>query len=87
MSIQFPLKLSSFTTNTTVAFPAQLNGIDGTCEISTEALQDHFGATSFKGEDLIKAFETNRTAIEVVARVKLPQRMPAGRCLLVSADF
>lgn len=76
-----------YTPNTTVAFPAEFNGIDVTCEISAEALQNHFGVRSANGADLVAAFEANRAAIEAVAREKLPQRIPAGRCLLVSADF
>lgn len=87
MAIHFPNKSSVYTANTTVAFPAQINGVDVTCEISTEALQDHFGVGSAYGPDLVAAFEANRAVIEAVAREKLPQRAPMGRCLLVSADF
>lgn len=87
MPIHFPTTPGVYTPNNTVAFAAQINGVDVTCEISVEALEDHFGARSTRGTDLVAAFEANRTAIEAVARVKLPQRIPAGRCLLVSADF
>ncbi len=87
MPIQFPNKPAIYTTNTTVAFLAVLNGVDVTCEISTEALCDHFGAVSIKGIDLVAAFDRNRAVIESVARSVLPQRAPAGRCLLVTADF
>lgn len=87
MPINFPNARGVYTQNTTVAFPAQVNGIDVNCEISAEALEDHFGARSANGSDLLAAFEANRSAIEAVARVKLPQRIPTGRCLLVSADF
>ena len=74
--------------NMTVAFPALVDGAEVLCEISAEALADNFGAGSMHGTDLIAAFEAHREGIEAVARVKLPQRLPAaGRCLLVSADF
>lgn len=87
MPIQFPTTPSVYTPNNTVAFTAQINGVDVICEISAEALEDHFGARSARGTDLVAVFEANRPAIEAVARVKVPQRIPAGRCLLVSADF
>ncbi|MCM3583754.1 DUF1488 domain-containing protein [Ralstonia pickettii] len=87
MPVHFPKTRGVYTPNTTVAFPAQLNGVDVTCEISAEALEDHFGARSTAGDDLVAAFEANRPAIEAVARVRLPQRIPTGRCLLVSTDF
>jgi hypothetical protein len=76
-----------YTPSTTVAFRAQFNGVDVTCETSTEALQDHFGTHSASGADLVFAFEANRPAIEAISREKLPQRIPADRCLLVLADF
>lgn len=87
MTISFPNKPAVFTPNTTVAFAAQVNGVDATCEISTEALQDNFGVTSNRGTDLVAAFEANRAAIEAVARTRLPQRIRTARCLLVSMDF
>jgi len=37
--------------------------------------------------DLVSAFESNRAAIEAMARIKLPVRIPLGRWLLVSGDF
>nr|WP_063791585.1 DUF1488 domain-containing protein [Burkholderia ambifaria] len=87
MAVHFYNMPGIYTQNMTVAFRAQFNGVDVTCEISTEALQDHFGAQSASGADLVFAFEANRPVIEDIARVKLPQRIPAGRCLLVSTDF
>lgn len=87
MAIHFYNTPGIYTPNTTVAFRAQFNGVDVTCEISAEALQDHFGVRSASGPDLVYAFESNRPVIEAVAREKIPQRIPAGRCLLLSADF
>jgi hypothetical protein len=87
MAIHFSNKPGVYTQNTTVSFPAQINGVDEVCEITMEALQDHFGAKSANAVDLLSAFGTNRAAIEAVARVNLPQRILTGRCLLVSADF
>jgi len=87
MAVHFYDTPGVYTQNTTVAFRVQFNGVDVTCEISTEALQDHFGTRSAAGADLVSAFEANRPSIEAVAREKIPQRVPAGRCLLVSDDF
>lgn len=87
MTIHFSTKPAVFTPNTTVAFPAQINGVEVTCEISAEALHDHFDASSGVAGELLASFERNRATIEAVVRTKLPVRIPLGRCLLVSADF
>ncbi|NUY04363.1 DUF1488 domain-containing protein [Paraburkholderia sp. JPY169] len=39
------------------------------CEISAEALEDHFDSPSVRGADLVAAFEAHRAQIEAVARV------------------
>lgn len=87
MPIQFSNKPGVYTPNTTVAFSALVNGVEVSCEISEEALSDHFGAAGHTGKDLVAAFEKHRAQVEAVARVKLPARAPLGRCLLVSTDF
>lgn len=86
-TIHFPSTDPVFTQNTTVAFQAVIDGAAVTGEVSMEALQDHFGATTGGGAELVRAFRANRGAIEAVARVKLPGRVAAGRGLLVSSDF
>lgn len=86
-NVLFPASEPIFTQNTTVAFEVLIDGARATGEISEEALQDYFGATSRAGVELVRAFKANRHAIEAVARVKLPARIAAGRGLLVSADF
>ncbi len=87
MAITFPRVPPRYTQNTTVAFEAELNGVPVTCEISGEALMDHFGATALDGAHLVASFEFNRGIIEATARAVLPARAPVGRCLLVSTDF
>lgn len=87
MAIHFLATPGVYTSNTTVAFPATINGVNVTCEISTEALQDHFEPASGTASDLLAAFEMNRATIEITARAKLPIRIPLVRCLLVSNDF
>lgn len=87
MPIQFSSRPGVFTPSTTVAFGAQINGVDAICEISEEALLDHFGATGRTGKEMVAAFEKHRAVIDAVARVKMPARIPLGRCLLVSGDF
>jgi hypothetical protein len=86
-TVHFPQVEPTYTVNTTVAFQAVIDGENVTCEISEEALHDHFGAKSLKGPDLVAAFIANRVSIEAVARVRIPARHAAGRALLVTADF
>lgn len=40
MVIYFSKKPATYTPNTTVGFPAQVDGVEVTCEISAEALAD-----------------------------------------------
>jgi hypothetical protein len=87
MAITFPRVPPRCTQNTTVAFEGELNGVPVTCEISGEALMDHFGATAWDSAHLVASFELNRGIIDAAASAVLPARAPAGRCLLVSADF
>ena len=87
MAIQFSKLPAVYTQNTTVAFLAKINGIDATCEISGEALRDHFGAKSMVGSELLIAFEANRGLIESAASAVMPNRAPTGKCLLFSTDF
>ena len=86
MAIYFPLEEPIYTRNTTVAFRAMLNDVTVVCEISTEALRDHFGATTVNPKDIIAAFQAHRSDIEIVARLKLTN-IATDRCLIVSADF
>jgi hypothetical protein len=88
MTIRFHHRRATYTPATTVAFPANINGVEQVCEISADALQDHFGATSNLGFDLVEAFENNRASIERMAVAVIPQVMAKrGRCLLEASDF
>jgi Protein of unknown function (DUF1488) len=86
-TVHFPQAEPAYRPNTTVAFPAVVDGNNVTAEISEEALMDHFGATSNTPAELVRAFKAHRPAIEAVARIKLPQRLMAGRPLLITEDF
>lgn len=86
-TVHFPQTEPTYTSNTTVSFEAVIDGVKVSGEISEEALEDHFGATSRSPSELVKSFKAHRPAIEAVARIKLPKRLMAGRPLLVSADF
>lgn len=86
-TVHFPTVDPIPTPNTTLSFPVVIDGVQTPAEISAEALQDHFGAASWRAADLIAAFIANRAAIEAVGRIKLPARQSAGRALLVTADF
>lgn len=50
-----------------LTFDAIADGEHIACTISAEALRDHFGAASSREEDLRRAFENNRVAIEGAA--------------------
>lgn len=86
-TIHFPQTEPLYTPNTTVAFEVVVDGVRATCEISEEALQDHFGAVSRSAAELVRAFKEHRAAIEAVGRFRLPGCLASGRGLLVSGDF
>jgi Protein of unknown function (DUF1488) len=86
-TVHFPQTEPTYTSNTTVAFEAVVDGIRASFEITEEALMDHFGATSRTATEFVRSFKANRLAIEAVAKIKLPARLNVGRPLLVSADF
>lgn len=75
-----------YTPNTTIAIPVLVDGQPVRCEISEEALQDHFGAATGNAADLVTAFMAARTRIEAMAEVKL--RASGGTpVMLRTADF
>lgn len=84
-AIIFPTQNPVVTSNRTVSFQAVVAGKAVECAISFEALKDHFGATTNKSADLIRAFISGKKDILNAARKKLPNL--AGRCLVVSTDF
>lgn len=47
--------------------PVKVDGVPAVYEITAEALEDHFGARSYRSEDLVPAFQRNRQDIEQVA--------------------
>ncbi len=87
MKIDFPNKvLPKVTTIGTVSFQARMDGEYLWCEISCEALRDHFDAASLAENDLLFAFHTGKAEIEQAARRQL--ELSAGRAvLLMKSDF
>jgi hypothetical protein len=70
----------------TVSFQTTVDGEYQWCEISREALRDHFGALSMDANDLLHAFHTGRARIEQAARRNLESN--GGRpVLLMMVDF
>ena len=70
----------------TVSFQVLVDGAYLWCEISCEALCDHFGALSMDTEDLLHAFHTGRMKIEATTRRCLEEN--GGRpILLMVVDF
>jgi Protein of unknown function (DUF1488) len=87
MEIDFPNSvMPKVTALGTVSFQASVDGDYLWCEISCEALRDHFGALSMDANDLLHAFHTGRIRIEQAARRHLESN--GGRpVLLMVVDF
>ncbi|CAG9226064.1 conserved hypothetical protein [Paraburkholderia tropica] len=87
MLINFTSGPASWTPNRTLAFPAFVDGVEIICELSLEAIEDHFGANRSRRDSLIAAFDRHRSRIEAVAQRVIPHRAIAGRCPLFARDF
>jgi hypothetical protein len=68
-SIEFPQGLPHYcAADLTLTCTANVDGRPASYAVTAEALEDHFGARSYRQEDLMQALETNRGAIEDMAR-------------------
>ncbi|WP_321866804.1 DUF1488 family protein [Paraburkholderia tropica] len=85
--INFPSGPAFWTTNRTIAFAAFVDGVEVICELSLEAIEEHFGASRSRRDSMIAAFDRHCSRIEAVAQRVIPQRLAAGRCPLFSRDF
>jgi len=86
MDIEFPMHYPGVATpNTTVKIPTKVDGQWVHCEISEEALQDHFGASG-DAQSWVDSFQNNRGVIEMVARKKL-EATGGQPVLLRTEDF
>jgi len=64
MEISFPnLVMPKVTAMGTISFQTMVDGEYLWCEISCEALRDHFGAVSMDGNDLLYAFHMCKAEI------------------------
>ena len=66
--------------------PVRVDGSLASYGITAEALEDHFGARSYRFEDLMWAYERNKPHIEFVAR-SLFELTGARNVLLHSGHF
>lgn len=84
-SITFLDQKPRVTPKQTVAFLALRNGAALECEISMQALRDHFGATTPDEAVLLEAFTRGQSKIQAAARRKLLES--ASPAHLSSDDF
>jgi hypothetical protein len=87
MEISFPnLIMPKVTAMGTVSFQVKVDGEFIWCEISAEALSNHFDAISMNEKDLLHAFHNARTTIEETTRRHLESN--GGRSvLLMTGNF
>ena len=87
MEISFPdLVKPKVTAMGTISFQTLVDGEFIWCEISCEALRDHFGAKSMNGNDLLLAFHNFKADIEQATRDFL--KINGGRpVLLMTGNF
>lgn len=68
-----------------VTFLAVVDGQRVRCQITAEALEDHFGAASPRCDDMISAFAAHRQKIEDVARRLLSETH--ARCVVLRSGY
>lgn len=84
MEISFPNFVPpKLTAMGTISFQTLVDGEYMWCEITCEALRDHFGAVSMNGNDLLYTFHTFQSEIQHVARQCL--EIDGGRPVLLMA--
>jgi len=82
MEISFPnLVMPKVTAMGTISFQTLVDGDYMWCEISCEALRDHFGAISMNGDDLLYTFHMFKMEILEKARYFLEDN--GGRPVLL----
>lgn len=87
MEIQFlNMVMPKVTAMGTVSFQANVDGEYLWCEISCEALREHFGARSMDVNNLLHAFHSGRAKIENAARRHL-EANGGHPVLLMIIDF
>lgn len=70
----------------TISFQAVVDGEYLWCEISVDALRQHFGAASIEEGDLLRAFYSGKSTIEQTTKMHL-EINGGGAVLLTSSDF
>lgn len=86
MQISFPNEVPEYSARElTLAFPALVDGELVLCEITAEALEDHFGAASPRLEDMVGAFDAHRTRIEAAARRLLSET--SAQCAVLRSGY
>lgn len=87
MDIEFPRQvMPKVTALGTVSYQVKVNGEFIWCEISFEALRDHFGGRPTGGSELVDAFDKGRATIESVTRRYL-EASGGHPVLLRATDF
>lgn len=87
MEIQFLHAVPGQSKNhASVVIPVKVDGKAVLCEISYEALMDHFGVNSMTEGDLVAGFQANRKRIEAVAHKAL-ERSKGQPVLLQTGMF
>jgi hypothetical protein len=86
MQINFPNEAPEYSgRELTLAFPALVDGERVQCSITAEAMEDHFGAASYRFEDMIGAFDTHRERIEAATRRLLSETR--AQCLILRSGY
>jgi hypothetical protein len=87
MEIQFlNMVMPKVTAMGTVSFQTTVDGEYVWCEVSCEALREHFGAGSMEPNNLLHAFHSGRAKIEDAARRHL-EASGGHPVLLMITDF
>jgi hypothetical protein len=86
MQIIFPNESPEYSgRELTLAFPAMVDGERVECMITAEALEDHYGAASYRLEDMIGAFAAHRARIEAATRRLLSET--SAQCLILRSGY
>lgn len=86
MNIVFPLESEYDFDFGGVALPVSVDGVTHRVLVSTEVIQDHFGAKTADSQDMIEYTELNRERLQAIAESKI-RNGHVGDVVIKNNDF
>ncbi|WP_224010950.1 DUF1488 family protein [Paraburkholderia tropica] len=87
MLISFPADPLPQVNRRVLSFYVLVDSVDIVCEISFEALEDHFGVNTRSGQSVVDAFHAHREEFASLVGHTVSHRLHGRRCQIFSRDI